>query len=48
MYESGCAMRHVHFPTDAIISLQYLMENGASTATLVVGNVIQSAAPWRM
>jgi hypothetical protein len=38
MYESGRAMRHVYFPTDSIISLQYLMENGASTAILVVGN----------
>ena len=38
MYESGRAMRHVYFPTDAIISLQYVMENGASTAILVVGN----------
>jgi hypothetical protein len=38
MYESGHAMRHVYFPTDAIISLQYVMENGASTAILVVGN----------
>jgi hypothetical protein len=31
-------MRHVYFPTDSIISLQYVMENGASTAILVVGN----------
>ncbi len=38
MYESGRAMRHVYFPTDSIISLQYMMENGASTAILVVGN----------
>jgi CRP-like cAMP-binding protein len=38
MYESGRAMRHVYFPTDSIISLQYVMENGASTAILVVGN----------
>jgi CRP-like cAMP-binding protein len=38
MYESGSAMRHVYFPTDSIISLQYVMENGASTAILVVGN----------
>ncbi len=38
MYESGRPMRHVYFPTDAIISLQYVMENGASTAILVVGN----------
>jgi len=38
MYESGCAMKHVYFPTDSIVSLQYMMENGDSTAILVVGN----------
>ena len=38
MYESGRTMRHVYFPTDSIVSLQYIMENGASTAILVVGN----------
>jgi hypothetical protein len=38
LYEGGRPMRHVYFPTDAIISLQYQMENGASTAILVVGN----------
>jgi CRP-like cAMP-binding protein len=38
LYESGRPMRHVYFPTDSIVSLQYVMENGASTAILVVGN----------
>lgn len=38
LYESGRPMRHVYFPTDSVISLQYVMENGASTAILVVGN----------
>ncbi len=38
MYEAGRPMRHVYFPTDSIVSLQYVMENGASTAILVVGN----------
>ena len=38
MYEGGSAMKHVYFPTDSIVSLQYMMENGASTAILVVGN----------
>lgn len=38
LYESGRPMRHVYFPTDSILSLQYVMENGASTAILVVGN----------
>src|SRR5687768_6332953 len=38
MYEAGRPMRHVYFPTNSIISMQYLMENGASTALSVVGN----------
>lgn len=38
LYESGHQMRHVYFPTDSIVSLQYVLENGASTAILVVGN----------
>ena len=38
MYEARRPMRHVYFPTDSIVSLQYVMENGASTAILVVGN----------
>jgi len=38
MYESGRPMQHVYFPTDSIISLQYMMENGESTAILVLGN----------
>lgn len=38
MYESGRPMRHVYFPTDSIISMQHLMENGTSTAISVVGN----------
>lgn len=38
MYEAGRPMEHVYFPTDSIVSLQYLMENGESTAILVVGN----------
>jgi len=38
LYESLHPMRHVYFPTDSIVSLQYVMENGASTAISVVGN----------
>lgn len=38
MYESGRPMRHVYFPTDAIVSIQYLIENGGTTAISVVGN----------
>jgi hypothetical protein len=38
VYESGDAMRHVYFPTDSIVSLLYVMENGASAEISVVGN----------
>ncbi|WP_325647674.1 Crp/Fnr family transcriptional regulator [Humidesulfovibrio sp.] len=36
--ESGAATRHVYFPTDCIVSLQYMMESGASSEISVVGN----------
>ncbi len=38
LYESGAALDHVYFPTTAIISLLYVMENGASAEIAVVGN----------
>jgi CRP-like cAMP-binding protein len=38
LYEPGVAMRHVFFPTTAIISLLYVMENGASAEIAIVGN----------
>lgn len=38
LYESRQPMSHVYFPTDAIVSLQYLLASGASTAITVVGN----------
>jgi len=38
LYESGETMRHVYFPTDSIVSLLYVMENGASAEISVVGN----------
>jgi CRP-like cAMP-binding protein len=38
LYESGDTLRHVYFPTDAIVSLQYVMESGASAASAMVGN----------
>src|ERR1019366_4607499 len=38
LYESGIALRHVYFPTTAIISLLYVMGNGASAEIAVVGN----------
>jgi CRP-like cAMP-binding protein len=38
LYESGTQMRHVYFPTTAIVSLLYVMEDGASAEIAVVGN----------
>ena len=36
--ESGTTLEHVYFPTTAIVSLLYVMENGASAEIAVVGN----------
>ena len=36
--ESGSALSHVYFPTTAIVSLLYVMKNGASAEIAVVGN----------
>lgn len=38
LYESGSQMQHVYFPTTAIVSLHYVMENGASAEIAGVGN----------
>jgi CRP-like cAMP-binding protein len=38
LYEPGRAMRHVYFPTTAIVSLLYVMEDGASAEIAIVGN----------
>ncbi len=38
LYESGNELRHVYFPTTAIISLLYVMLDGASAEIAVVGN----------
>jgi hypothetical protein len=38
LYESGDRLRHVYFPTDSIVSLLYVMEDGASAEIAVVGN----------
>ena len=37
LYESGRTLSHVYFPTNAIVSLLYVMENGASAEIAVVG-----------
>ncbi len=38
LYESGATLQHVYFPTTAIVSLLYVLENGASAEIAVVGN----------
>lgn len=38
LYESGNELRHVYFPTTSIVSLLYVMEDGASAEIAVVGN----------
>jgi CRP-like cAMP-binding protein len=38
LYESGAKLSHVYFPTTSIVSLLYVMEDGASAEIAVVGN----------
>lgn len=38
LYESGTRVDHVYFPTTSIISLLYVMEDGASAEIAVVGH----------
>ncbi|HAC67891.1 MULTISPECIES: Crp/Fnr family transcriptional regulator [Pseudomonas] len=38
LYESGESVRYVYFPTDSIVSLLNVMENGATAEIAVVGN----------
>lgn len=38
LHESGIQMRHAYFPTNSIVSLLYVMEDGASAEIAVVGN----------
>ncbi|MHB8726867.1 MAG: Crp/Fnr family transcriptional regulator [Casimicrobiaceae bacterium] len=38
LYESGGHMGHVYFPTTSIVSLLYVMEDGASAEIAVAGN----------
>ncbi|MGH8114263.1 MAG: Crp/Fnr family transcriptional regulator [Rhodanobacteraceae bacterium] len=37
LYESGKRQAHVFFPTDSIVSLVYVMENGASAEVAIAG-----------
>jgi len=38
LYESGGQLQHVYFPTTAILSMHYVMEDGASAEIAGVGN----------
>lgn len=38
LYESGGRLKHVYFPTTSIVSLLYVLEDGASAEIAVVGN----------
>jgi CRP-like cAMP-binding protein len=38
LYEAGATLSHVYFPTTAIVSLLYVMQNGESAEIAVVGN----------
>jgi CRP-like cAMP-binding protein len=38
LYESGATETNVYFPTSAIVSLMYVMKNGAAAEIAVVGN----------
>jgi CRP-like cAMP-binding protein len=38
LYESGDLLRHVYFPIDSIVSLLYVLADGASAEISVVGN----------
>jgi len=38
LYESGSHLRHVYFPTTSIVSLLYVMADGASAEIAVVGH----------
>jgi CRP-like cAMP-binding protein len=38
LYESGGQLKHVYFPTTAIVSLLYVLENGSTAEIAMVGN----------
>ena len=38
VYESGATQVHIYFPTTAIVSLLYVMQDGAPAEIAVVGN----------
>jgi len=43
VYESGATLRHIYFPTNSIVSLLYVMQDGASAEIAVVATRGSSA-----
>ena len=50
LYEPGDVLRYAYLPTDCILSLLYVLEDGASTEISIVGNDglsrFGSCCPW--
>jgi CRP-like cAMP-binding protein len=38
LYESGETMTHAYFPTDCVVSILYVMQNGKSAEIAIIGN----------
>jgi CRP-like cAMP-binding protein len=38
LYESGCRLHYVYFPTTSIVSMLYVLEDGSSAEIAIVGN----------
>lgn len=38
LYESGCKLSYVYFPTTSIVSMLYVLEDGAMAEVAIVGN----------
>lgn len=47
VYEAGGKQPFVYFPTDSIVSLLYVMKDGASAEIAVVGNTGSTSSRYR-
>lgn len=48
LYESGAEIQHVYFPTTAIVSLSYILENGTTAGIAMAGNEAVIGVPLFM
>lgn len=48
IYEPGVPMQYVYFPTTMLVSLQYVMQNGASAGFAVIGNEGVTGIPFML